>query len=99
MRLRPPNFLLFLVAFVLAVVGVLQYLGIPIKIPQIPGVPLPNIKIPEIPGLSAPNAFWTLFCGWLLLFAASLGYGRRVRSKSADGAGEVERGAVEAKHA
>jgi hypothetical protein len=95
MRLRSPNFLLFLLAFVLAVAGVLQYLGIPIKIPEIPGVPLPNIKIPEIPGLSPPSAFWTLFCGWLLLFAASLGYGRRIRSDSGDGVGEVEPGAVQ----
>jgi|HubBroStandDraft_6_1064221.scaffolds.fasta_scaffold656304_1 hypothetical protein len=95
MRLRPPNFLLFLLAFVLVAVGVLQFLGIPIKIPEIPGVPLPNIKIPQIPGLSPPSAFWTLFCGWLLLFAASLGYGRRARSASADS--EAEPDAVEVK--
>jgi hypothetical protein len=73
--LRKPNFLLFFIALVLAVVGVLQYLGIPVKIPEIPGVTLPKVTIPEIPGisqLSHMSAFWVLFSGWALLTLSSL---------------------------
>jgi hypothetical protein len=81
--LRKPNFLLFFVALVLAVVGVMQYLGIPIKIPEIPGVPIPKITIPEnIPGVSQLthlSAFWILFCGWGLLTLSSLFPRRRRR--------------------
>jgi hypothetical protein len=83
MRLRSPNILLFLLAFVLAVVGVVQYLGIPIKIPAIPGVAIPK-ALTEIPGLSQLSAFWILFSGWLLLFVASVGSRRRVKAASDD---------------
>ena len=79
--LRKPNFFLFLVALVLAVVGVMQYLGIPIKLPEIPGVALP--KIPEnLPGLSQLShlgAFWILFCGWAVLALAAMFPRRRIQ--------------------
>jgi hypothetical protein len=83
MRLRSPNILLFLLAFVLAVVGVMQYLGIPIKIPEIPGVAIPK-ALTEIPGRSQLSAFWILFSGWLLLFVASVGSRRRSNADSDD---------------
>ncbi|MGP0090822.1 MAG: hypothetical protein ACLPKB_12820 [Xanthobacteraceae bacterium] len=74
--LRAPNFFLFFIALVLAVVGVMQYLGIPIKIPEIPGV----AKIPEIPGVAqlthllanSQYSFWVLFSGWVLLALSSM---------------------------
>jgi hypothetical protein len=75
MGLRKPNFFLFFIALVLAVVGVTQYLGIPIKIPEIPGVAIPKVTIPDIPGVSQlthMSAFWILFCGWGLLALSSL---------------------------
>ena len=80
MGLRKPNFFLFLIALVLAVVGVMQYLGIPIKIPEIPGVP--KVAIPEnIPGLSQLShlgAFWILFAAWVVLAFTSLFPRRRL---------------------
>ncbi|MGP0091243.1 MAG: hypothetical protein ACLPKB_14980 [Xanthobacteraceae bacterium] len=81
MRLRSPNILLFLLAFVLVVVGVVQYLGIPINIPAIPGVAIPK-AITDLPALPQLGAFWILFSGWLLLFVASVGTGRRVKATS-----------------
>jgi hypothetical protein len=97
MRLRSPNVFFFLLALVLVVVGVLQYLGIPIKIPQIPGVAIPK-AITEIPGLPEGSAFWILFCGWLLLFVASVGSrrGAKAASRGAVVLDSVEPGALAA---
>jgi hypothetical protein len=85
MRLRSPNILLFLLAFILVAVGVGQYLGIPIKVPQIPGVPIPK-AITEFSGLPQGSAFWVLFAGWLVLSVASIGAGRRVKRAAAKAA-------------
>ena len=72
--LRKPNFLLFFIALVLAVVGVTKYLGIPIHIPEIPGVAIPKIpeNLPGVSQLSSMKDFWILFSAWALLFLASL---------------------------
>jgi|HubBroStandDraft_6_1064221.scaffolds.fasta_scaffold2531218_1 hypothetical protein len=81
MGLRKPNFFLFLIALVLAVVGVMQYLGIPIKIPEIPGVAIPKVAIPDnIPVISqiSHTPFWILFSGWVVLAFTSLFPRRRL---------------------
>jgi hypothetical protein len=81
MGLRKPNFFLFLIALVLAVVGVTQYLGIPIKIPEIPGVQIPKVNIPDnLPVVSTimHTPFWILFTAWVVLAFTSLFPRRRL---------------------
>ncbi len=64
MHLRAPNLLLFIVTVILAIVGLLEYLAVPISIPGMPDV--------TIPRLSSAHAFWIVFLGWVLLAIATV---------------------------
>ena len=51
MNLRAPNLWLFIIAAILALIGIAEHLSI----------------APRIPGLSSAAATWLVFLGWFLL--------------------------------
>jgi hypothetical protein len=63
--MRAPNFLIFLLALILAFVGVWEHLGAPVKIPDF-NVPLLGSSKDIMPYL-ASHSFWLVFSAWVLL--------------------------------
>ena len=68
--MRAPNIAIFIVTVILAFVGVWEYVGAPVRIPEIV---LPVIGSTEhIPAFLTANAFWLVFLAWVLLAIATL---------------------------
>ena len=76
MKLRAPNGWLFVLASILVIIAILQYLAIPLVIPEIASLSIPRLSIADIPGLTSLNAFWLLFLGWALLALATVRWSR-----------------------
>jgi hypothetical protein len=68
--MRAPNIAIFLVTVVLAFIGVWEYLGAPISLPDV-SIPIIGSS-KEIPVFLTANAFWLVFLAWVLLAIATL---------------------------
>jgi hypothetical protein len=64
--MRAPNILIFLLAFILAFVGVWEHLGAPVKIPDVTLPLIGSVKEQLLPFL-ATHSFWLVFAAWVLL--------------------------------
>jgi hypothetical protein len=68
--MRAPNIAIFIVTVILAFAGVWEYVGAPVRIPEIV---LPIIgSTREIPAFLTANAFWLVFLAWVLLAISTL---------------------------
>ena len=68
--MRAPNIAIFIVTVILAFVGVWEYVGAPVRIPEIV---LPIVgSTRDIPAFLTANAFWLVFLAWVLLAIATL---------------------------
>lgn len=68
--MRAPNIAIFIVTVLLAFAGVWEYVGAPVRIPEIV---LPIVgSTREIPAFLTANAFWLVFLAWVLLAIATL---------------------------
>jgi hypothetical protein len=68
--MRAPNIAIFIVTVILAFVGVWEYVGAPVRIPEIV---LPIVgSTKDIPAFLTANAFWLVFLAWVLLAIAAL---------------------------
>ena len=67
MHLRAPNAWLFTVAAILVLIAILQYLGIPLVIPEIASLSIPRLSIPEVPAVLNVKPFWLMLLAWVLL--------------------------------
>jgi hypothetical protein len=68
--MRAPNIAIFIITVILAFVGVWEYIGAPVRIPD---VVLPVIgSSSNIVPFVAANAFWVVFLAWVLLAIATL---------------------------
>ena len=68
--MRAPNVAIFIVTVILAFAGVWEYVGAPVRIPEII---LPVVgSTREIPAFLTANAFWLVFLAWVLLAIATL---------------------------
>jgi hypothetical protein len=81
--MRAPNILFFLLALILAFVGVWEHLGAPVKIPDF-SLPLIGSSKDLMPFLAA-HSFWLVFSAWVLLALGSV-FPRRSRSRLGVGA-------------
>jgi hypothetical protein len=63
--MRAPNILIFLLALILAFVGVWEHLGAPVKIPDFT-LPLIGSSKDLMPFLAA-HSFWLVFSAWVLM--------------------------------
>jgi hypothetical protein len=77
--MRAPNILFFLLALILAFVGVWEHLGAPVKIPDF-SLPLIGSSKDLMPFLAA-HSFWLVFSAWVLLAVGSV-LPRRSRSRA-----------------
>jgi len=68
--MRAPNIAIFIVTVILAFVGVWEYLGAPVNIPEI-NLPVIGSASKISPFLTA-NAFWLVFLAWVLLAIATV---------------------------
>lgn len=68
--MRAPNLAIFIATVILAFVGVWEYVGAPIAIPEM-SLPLVGSTARIAPFLAA-NAFWEVFVAWALLAIATL---------------------------
>jgi len=80
--MRAPNILLFLLAFILAFVGVWEKLELPVR-----NVALPLIgsSAEKLQPFLATHSFWLVFSAWVLLAIGAF-LPRRARSRSGVGA-------------
>jgi len=76
--MRAPNILFFLLALILAFVGVWEHLGAPVKIPDF-SLPLIGSSKDLMPFLAA-HSFWLVFAAWALLALGAV-YPRRARGR------------------
>lgn len=68
--MRAPNIAIFVVTVILAFVGVWEYIGAPVSMPD---VALPIIgSTKDIPVFLTAHAFWLVFLAWVLLAIATL---------------------------
>ena len=81
MKLHAPSAWLFALATILAIAAILQYLSIPVAIPEIPALSVPRLAIPDFSGRASIDAFWLLFLGWLVLAIGTLLPKRAPRSQ------------------
>ena len=79
--MRAPNMALFIVTVLLAFIGVWEYIGAPVAIPQIV-FPLINLSSDEAERFLATHAFWLAFMAWLFLAIGSVRTGSREKSGS-----------------
>lgn len=68
--MRAPNILIFVFTLILAFVGVLEHVGIPVHIPERALPLLGSTK--AIPHFLAAHSFWVMFAAWLLLAIGAL---------------------------
>jgi len=78
--MRAPNILLFLLALILAFVGVWEHLGAPVKIPDF-SLPLIGSSKDHIIPFLAAHSFWLVFSAWLVLALGAM-LPRRSRSRA-----------------
>jgi len=71
MHMRAPNLGVFILAAILAIIGVVEHLGVPLPIPaislSIPGLSFLNLSTSGVLSFLTTNAFWIVFLGWVLL--------------------------------
>jgi len=81
MHLRAPNLGIFILAVILAVLGLVEYLRVPLPIPaislSIPGFPFLQLSTSDVFGFLTANAFWIVFLGWALLAIGTVQRQRR----------------------
>ena len=68
MKLRAPNLALFIIAVLLAIIGVWEHLGAPLAT-SIPVVALPmfDLTTSKIISFLGTHAFWVMVSAWVLL--------------------------------
>ncbi len=86
MHLRAPNLGIFILAAILTIIGLVEYLGVPLSIPtvsfSIPGLSFLNLSAhilstSDVLSFLNVNAFWLVFLGWVLLAIGTVASKRR----------------------
>jgi hypothetical protein len=70
-NMRAPNMGLFIVTMLLALIGVWEYVGAPVAIPQIV-FPMVNLSSDDAERFLAAHAFWLAFMAWFFLAIGSV---------------------------